>query len=293
MKDLIINPQPPYSILLHFKLLDRPKKALPYIYDGVNTLLYYLDWRGFDIAFKATIVSECWSPKIVIQPYIGDIRLVYDVVRWLLRLDLNLKPYLNDEDIRGLILKWCGLRPPREASLYQALIKAILRQQVNINLATILIDRFVRRYGSKVKIENTDFHKFPNPEKVANLSVNELKAIGFSIRKARAIIEVSREVLMGYDLEGLLKLDADEAVAELMKFKGIGRWTAELAYVSASGSFRIAPYDDLAVIKGVSTYLGREVSREDIRKLYKMHPLHGLIIYYLSFLYEESKGLIY
>ena len=45
-------------------------------------------------------------------------------------------------------------------------------------------------------------------------------------------LELALKVTNGYDLEKIKRLDNEGAFEELMKFKGIERWTAELILIT-------------------------------------------------------------
>ena len=53
-----------------------------------------------------------------------------------------------------------------------------------------------------------------------------------------------------------LPADDEEAIAELTKIKGIGRWSAEIYLLFAEGRPDIWPAGDLAVMAGIGKILG-------------------------------------
>jgi len=292
VEQVTVIPPKPYSILYHLKMLSLPNRHLPTFYDGNRCFWRILTWRGEKIAYKVEVISEGFNPKLKVYGYLGSLNTILNALSYILRFDLDLSPYLTDKILGKLIRKYGGLRPPRTPTLFEALITSIIRQQINVNLATRLISNLVTNYGDKLVIHDLTFYDFPAPEILAERRIDELRKIGLSKRKAEYIIKISRAIRDGFDIEGIKELPINKAIKELMKFKGVGTWTAELSYVVATGDLSWAPFDDLAVVRGVSLYLGKEVNGKYIRELFKDHPLRGLIIYYLSFLYEEKyKGI--
>jgi DNA-3-methyladenine glycosylase II len=79
---------------------------------------------------------------------------------------------------------------------------------------------------------------------------------GLSRPKQQALLAVSQAVADGLDLGGLCDLDAEEAIAELVAVKGIGRWTAEVYLLSAAGHPDIFPARDVALQTAVGHALG-------------------------------------
>jgi DNA-3-methyladenine glycosylase II len=96
-----------------------------------------------------------------------------------------------------------------------------------------------------------------SPERVAEVDDAVLKTAGMSAAKIRTIRAVSAALLAGtLDLDGLLSLTADEAVAHLTAVKGIGRWTAEVYLLFALGHPDIFPAGDLALREGARLAFG-------------------------------------
>lgn len=89
-------------------------------------------------------------------------------------------------------------------------------------------------------------------ERVAEVEDSVLKSAGMSSPKIRTLRAVCAAILAGgLDLDGLLVLSADEAVAHLTAVKGIGRWTAEVYLLFALGHPDIFPAGDLALKESV------------------------------------------
>ena len=60
---------------------------------------------------------------------------------------------------------------------------------------------------------------------------------------------------MGKEIkEKIGKMNNEEAIEELMKFKGIGRWTAELILITTLGRMDLCVPDDLGARKAVSHF---------------------------------------
>jgi DNA-3-methyladenine glycosylase II len=87
---------------------------------------------------------------------------------------------------------------------------------------------------------------------------DELRACGLSRQKqgyARSLCEL---VASGeLDLDDLPE-DDEEAIAQLTRIKGIGRWSAEIYLLFAEGRPDVWPAGDLAVQAGLAKILGLE-----------------------------------
>jgi DNA-3-methyladenine glycosylase II len=80
----------------------------------------------------------------------------------------------------------------------------------------------------------------------------ELRACGLSASKIRTLRAIALATREGLDLEGLATRPPEEAMAELTRFPGIGRWTAEIFLMFCGGHPDIFPVGDLALRSAVA-----------------------------------------
>ena len=79
-----------------------------------------------------------------------------------------------------------------------------------------------------------------------------LKAFGLSSPKARYARAVAQAHVDGQvDLNGLMALDDEAAIAALVSLKGIGRWSAEVYLLFCEGRLDAFPAGDLALQEAV------------------------------------------
>ena len=90
------------------------------------------------------------------------------------------------------------------------------------------------------------------PDALLSLEDDTLRAVGLSPQKMRYIRDLTERVVNGeLDLERLSELDDEEIIHELVKVKGIGRWTAEMMLIFSLGRPDVLPVDDLGFLEGV------------------------------------------
>ncbi len=165
----------------------------------------------------------------------GDLTPFYDMAL----LDSHLAPFA-----RGLR----GLHLPLAVSTYEALILAILGQQISTHVARMLRTLLIETYGSNAQIEGETYYTFPRPEKVGSVGADGLRAIKFSVRKSEYIIDISSRVASGeLDLDGLRHQSSNEAIEKLTSIRGVGPWTAHWLLVRALGHSDGFPHGDLAL----------------------------------------------
>jgi DNA-3-methyladenine glycosylase II len=142
-------------------------------------------------------------------------------------------------------LRLAGYPPPRiRPPGYITLMRTIVGQQVSVAAATSVWNKLEAALGGVT------------PEAVLAADFDTLRACGLSRQKQGYARSLSELVASGeLDLENL-PADDEEAIAHLVKIKGIGRWSAEIYLLFAEGRPDIWPAGDLAIQEGMGRILG-------------------------------------
>ena len=183
------------------------------------------------------------------------------VVRRMLCADVDIAPFYEmaraDEHLATLASNLYGLRLTLAPTAYEALVLAILGQQISNHVARMLRELLIETYGGRMTIAGAEYRAFPQPDAVAAAGVDGLRAIKFSGRKAEYICDISRLVASGeLDLDGMAGLPADEAAARLTALRGVGAWTAQWTLMRALGHTDGFPYGDLALQRMMGALVG-------------------------------------
>jgi DNA-3-methyladenine glycosylase II len=124
---------------------------------------------------------------------------------------------------------------------FASLLRIILEQQVSLASARALYRRLEGRLG---RIE---------PAGVLALGVTGLQGLGFTRQKASYACGVAEEIVSERLLLGRLGRCADEeAVARLVRLKGVGPWTAAIYLLMALRRPDVWPPGDLALHKALA-----------------------------------------
>jgi DNA-3-methyladenine glycosylase II len=127
---------------------------------------------------------------------------------------------------------------------YRTLLRTIVGQQVSVAAAASVWRKLEAELGEDMA-----------PDVLLAAEFDALRACGLSRQKqgyARSLCEL---VASGeLDLENLPE-DDEEAIADLVRIKGIGRWSAEIYLLFAEGRPDIWPAGDLAVQAGIGKIL--------------------------------------
>ncbi len=112
-------------------------------------------------------------------------------------------------------------------SPFEALIWAVLGQQISVAFAYALKRALVERYGEGLEHEGRVYRLFPTPERLAAVSPDELRGLQFSRQKAEYVVGLAGLVATGgIPWADLRDAPTPDAVAALSSHRGIGRWTA-------------------------------------------------------------------
>lgn len=154
-------------------------------------------------------------------------------------------------------LKVTGYPEPRiRPRGYGTLMRTIVGQQVSVAAAASMWRKFEAFAGEDLAVE-----------KILGADFDTLRACGLSRQKQGYMRSLCELVATGaLDFEDL-PADDEEAIAQLMLIKGIGRWSAEIYLLFAEGRGDIWPAGDLAVQAGLHKILGLDArpSEKDIR----------------------------
>ena len=140
---------------------------------------------------------------------------------------------------------------------YGTLLRTIVGQQVSVKAAASVFAKLEAAAGDA-----------EDPAAILALDAETMRACGLSRQKAsyaRSLAELT--------VSGELRLDAlpeddEAAIAELVKVKGIGRWSAEIYLLFAEGRGDVWPGGDLAVqielgrVMGLGAKPSEAVTRE-------------------------------
>jgi len=138
--------------------------------------------------------------------------------------------------------KFSGLRIFQTTSLFEMAATAIIGQQVNLRFTREVKRRFISLCGRHVTVGGLHYVGFPSPERVRHMTIENLRAIQFSRRKAEYLIDFARAVDDGEVHEPELQRASDEEIrARLMQYRGIGKWTADMILMRALGRLDILP----------------------------------------------------
>lgn len=161
-----------------------------------------------------------------------------------------------DPIIEGVI-KQVGpftLKPQRDR--FKLLVRSILSQQVSMAAAKSIWAR----------LENAVEPGGLRPEVISRFTPEKLRESGISRQKAGYLLDLAEKCSAGTVRLSRLGRMSDEAVIEeLVKVKGIGRWSAQMFLIFALGRPDVFPYDDFGLRSALlRLYDLKELPKRDV-----------------------------
>jgi len=156
--------------------------------------------------------------------------------------------------LRGTERTFRGLRLPRDASVHEALVHAIVGQQLSVASANALKRRLVQRYGRTLDVGGIRIPLLPTPEALTSAGVDGLRRIGLSRGKAVALLGIASYRPSLVEAVRLKGDPLETVVAELERLPGVGRWTAENALLRGTGRRDVFVAGDLGIRVALARY---------------------------------------
>jgi DNA-3-methyladenine glycosylase II len=272
---------------------------------GTATYERVLSLAGGPVAMSVTQVAGPDAPRLsavltgrqIDQPAEELVRRTLDR---LVGLSVDLSQFAAmaapDPLLGPLAARMRGLKPPRFATVFEALINGIACQQLSLAVGIELLNRLAVDRGRAVSDAPDDSWTFPDPEELAPLDTDDIKRHGFSTTKARTIIEVAQAVVADrLDLEALQRLEDGAAMERLTSLRGIGRWTAEYVLLRGLGRLHIFPGDDVGAHNKLRHLFGIDTALDydNVHKLVaRWHPYAGVVYFHLLLDSLSQAGLV-
>jgi DNA-3-methyladenine glycosylase II len=192
-----------------------------------------------------------------------------------------------DPVMAGLTRQLRGLRAPATPTVFEALVDSVIEQQISLAAAHSMERRLIRTAGPALTLEEGTFFCYPTPGTLADLPDASFRSCGLTLRKGEYIRGIAQQILAGdLDPESFRDYpDTESIIAELVKIRGVGRWTAELTILRGLHRADAFPADDVGVRRFISQYYfgGDKITAEEARAFAgRWGDWKGFAAYYLE-----------
>ncbi len=157
--------------------------------------------------------------------------------------------------LRGTERRFRGLRLPRDASLYESLVTAVIGQQLSVQAAATLARRLYEATDSYLVVDGIELPTIPSPKAVLRRGAGGLRNVGLSRAKATSLLGIAQGQVEGrFTTPAFRRMSAEEAIERLDAEPGVGRWTAENALLRGVGRTDLFVAGDLGLRVALAEY---------------------------------------
>ena len=136
----------------------------------------------------------------------------------------------------------CRFAPRTDGTHFDALLRAIVYQQLSGKAAATIHGRLLGLWRGQA----------PTPRQLLRASDEKLRSAGVSRQKIAYLRDLATHVQAGtLPLDRVETLGDDEVLEDLVRVKGVGRWTAQMFLMFRLGRLDVLPELDLGVQKGI------------------------------------------
>lgn len=180
----------------------------------------------------------------------------------------------SDRDMAPLLEQFGALRIVRALDLYEAMLVAVIGQQVSVQAAQSIRRWLMQNMGTRVTVDKAPGHEnyylYPTAQQLIDAGESALREQGLSRQKSTYLLEIANRAATGeLDREAFAALSDEDALGRLCEIKGVGRWTAEIALMRGLGRNDVFAAGDLGLQVAVQQLLGmpERPSEKDLRKI--------------------------
>ncbi|GHM99214.1 DNA-3-methyladenine glycosylase [Cytophagales bacterium WSM2-2] len=275
-KEFIILPEN-FSYELCLSFLKRSPREVLHQIDGDN-IFKALTVNGRPVIFRIAPAGEKLELEFLnVDPAFAKKEVIAYIKEWF-DLETDLKPFYKlaqkDELLKDLVKKFKGYRIIGQPDLFESLVWAVLGQQINLQFAYTLKQRFVQQFGDSIAHNSLDYYLFPEASVVSQLTDNDLLPLQFSRQKSKYVKLIGEAFAANIvSKEKLRKMPFEEAKTELMKIKGIGNWTANYALMKTFRYPNAFPLEDAGIHNAIKNLRGmkKKPSLDHVKRIFKSY----------------------
>jgi DNA-3-methyladenine glycosylase II len=166
----------------------------------------------------------------------------------------------RDKVLRKLIKTYPDADLGTRGDAFQTLARSIVGQQISVKAATSIWNRFAAAAGGVT------------PREVHALADETIRACGFSGSKVRYM----KDLALHFDT-GLVtprrwgRMKDERIIEDLIRVKGIGRWSVEMFLIFHLMRPNVLPVDDLGLRRAIERHYndGEPLTRDEMREIGK------------------------
>lgn len=193
-----------------------------------------------------------------------------------------IQQHQHHSELGPLLRQQPGLRVAQTSSPFEAVSWAVIGQQISVAAALNIRRRFIELAGVQ---HSSGLYCYPDASAVAQLSIEQLRSVGLSLNKARAIAAVSQQLSSGQlQLPATISAASIEQLrSELLAIAGIGPWTVNYTLMRGFAWLDGSLHGDAAVRRYLQVLLNKEslTAKQTEQWLQQFSPWRALVAAHL------------
>ena len=290
-----LRPRPPFRLdLTVWALRRRAHNVVDDFNDGVWRRVLVFGKSPAGVAVRQTRTGS--RPEIEVRISAARPQAVKAEVAALVTKMLGLERDLSDfyRMARGdtrlceLAERLRGMKPVRYATVFEGFANAVACQLVSLSAGMHVLNRITEACGTLGAVDGVGapMRSFPAAAAIARSNPDALRALGLSRQKGEYLIGLAGLALdpRDRDFASIERLTDEDAIARLLKIRGVGRWTAEYVMLRGFGRINIFPGDDVGGRNKLFEWLGSSGAPTYdgvAAMLERWHPYGGFIYLHL------------
>jgi DNA-3-methyladenine glycosylase II len=144
------------------------------------------------------------------------------------------------------------LKLPAQQSPFEALARSIIYQQIHGKAAAAIQLKLLKSFEHVTGLDAHGNPNHPQPQHLLDCPNEQLRAAGLSHNKALALRDLAAKTLDGTvpTLAAIRRMSDEAIIEQLVKVRGIGKWTVEMMLMFRLGRPDVLPTSDYGVRKG-------------------------------------------
>ncbi len=186
-----IRPIPPFDFKLSMRIF--PKDDILRKYEGdIFRQLIMVNNRPVLILLESLgTVNEPELELTVDDISKNEANKVLEIVNKIFNLDFDLNPFYeqvkDDKLMFDVVSNLWGLKSPATVSVFEALVDAIVEQQISLRVAHSIERKIIQKYGTTLNKDGHLYYAYPTPRQLNDAPFDELRECGLTLRKTEYI----------------------------------------------------------------------------------------------------------
>jgi len=273
-----ITPIAPYGFTKSLNFLDffSAMQGEQAIAEHALTKAVYVD--GQLIAFRVASTGTTDEPQLAYTLFseqaIDDTKknAAIDRITFFLSLDDELRPFYaigrEDADFAPIVEESYGYHQVKFLTPFEIACWAVLTQRNPMNMSQRMKKSLIDSYGGTIIVDDIAYSAFPEAERMAHVSEDELTGVVHNARKAEYLVAVIK-AFNNVDEHFLRTGDYEEVEAWLRSIRGFGVWSASFVMVRGLGRMEHLTSNEKVMLAAASRLYGhgKDLSRAEIERI--------------------------